>query len=188
MKPTMFIVLMLAFTCMQAVVMATPSGVNVVSLEDAFQRDIGATSDPVIISLEDSAARRFVDCFEPGGKWISERSVNGYCPSTDEFYLCDASGNPAYLINNKDAIDPSYSEVASFLADDTSNEYCDVHNNAESSGYRAGIIAYIDGDAWYGYTIFDTVDAGRIYTYSYEGPDEIYTASEVSEDGGVIFW
>ena len=84
MKSTVFIVLMLAFACMPAVVMATPSGGNVVSLEEAFQRDIGRTSIPVVISLEDSAERRFCDCFEPGGKWTSGSSSLVTLPEISE--------------------------------------------------------------------------------------------------------
>jgi hypothetical protein len=95
--------------------------------------------------------------------------------------LVGGDGEPIMLVDNPDAINPSYAELAAFIQQDTtdSNDYfidpfigyvCadfaeDVHNNAEAAGIRAASVSvdFEDGGQGHALNAFDTIDRGLVY-------------------------
>jgi hypothetical protein len=95
--------------------------------------------------------------------------------------LVGGDGEPILLVDNPDAINPSYAELAAFIQQDTtdSNDYfvdpligyvCadfaeDVHNNAEAAGIRAASVSvdFEDGGDGHALNAFDTIDRGLVY-------------------------
>ncbi len=107
-------------------------------------------------------------------------SSERYNPGTSEWYLVDSNEDLVYLENNISAEDPTYAQLVEFLElDDTEDYAVDysacaiVHNNAELSGIKCGIILFdvYNENILYGCAVFDTTDKGIIYIDSTEGED-----------------
>lgn len=95
--------------------------------------------------------------------------------------LVGGDGEPIILIDNPDAIDPSYAELVAFIQHDATdnNNYLehprigyvcadfaeDVHNNAEAAGIRAASVSVdFEGDEMgHACNAFDTIDKGLVY-------------------------
>jgi len=95
--------------------------------------------------------------------------------------LVGGDGEPIMLVDNPDAVDPTYAELAAFIEQDTTdaNDYLvhlrigyvcadfaeDVHNNAEAAGIRAASVSidFEGGGDGHALNAFDTIDMGLIY-------------------------
>jgi len=95
--------------------------------------------------------------------------------------LIGGNGEPIILVDNPDAVNPTYAELVAFIEQDTTdtNHYredpligyvCadfaeDVHNNAEAAGIRAASVSidFEGGGDGHALNAFDTVDLGLIY-------------------------
>lgn len=95
--------------------------------------------------------------------------------------LVGGDGEPIMLIDNPDAINPTYAELVAFIEQDTTdtNDYLvhpligyicadfaeDVHNNAEAAGIRAASVSvdFEGGGVGHALNAFDTIDNGRVY-------------------------
>jgi hypothetical protein len=95
--------------------------------------------------------------------------------------LVGGDGEPIILIDNPDAIDPTYAELVAFIQQDTTDakDYLehprigyvcadfaeDVHNNAEAAGIRAASVSIdFEGDEMgHACNAFDTIDKGLVY-------------------------
>lgn len=103
---------------------------------------------------------------------------NEYDIQEDDAYLVGADGYNIHLINNPNATDASYSELMNFLKYDKTNEipydintfvcsdYSELlHNNAEKSGIKAGVVSigFIDNQDGHMFNIFNTIDNGYIF-------------------------
>jgi YHS domain-containing protein len=95
--------------------------------------------------------------------------------------LVGGDGKPIILIDNPDAIDPTYAELLAFIQQDTTdaNNYLedsligyvcadfaeDVHNNAEAAGIRAASVSVdFEGDEkGHACNAFNTIDKGLVY-------------------------
>lgn len=87
------------------------------------------------------------------------------------------SGGELYIINNPTSHDPTYSELLSFLQNDTTDtltyhskfmcgEFATLlHNNAESQGIRSGVVNIRFQNQTVGHTInaFNTTDQGLVF-------------------------
>ena len=92
------------------------------------------------------------------------------------------NGEPVELLNNADAVNPTYAELLAFLERDQTDEYTymlgppknafictdfaeTVHNNAEDAGIRAGFVAiYIEGmGEGHALNAFQTTDRGLVF-------------------------
>jgi len=98
-----------------------------------------------------------------------------------------ADGEPIELINNPDAINPSYAELVAFIKDDLTDSkvyskgnellggiikarVCadfaeEVHNNAEAKGFRAAWVSidFVKGGEGHAINAFETTDRGLVY-------------------------
>ena len=99
----------------------------------------------------------------------------------DGAVLVGGDGEPIELVNNPDAVNPSYSELVAFIKQDTTdaNDYLenpligyvcadfaeDVHNNAEAAGIRAATVSVdFRGEAeGHALNAFETIDKGLVY-------------------------
>jgi hypothetical protein len=95
--------------------------------------------------------------------------------------LVGGDGKPIMLIDNPDAVNPTYAELVAFVEQDTTdtNDYfidpsigyvCadfaeDVHNNAEAAGIRAASVSveFEEGGEGHALNAFDTTDRGLVY-------------------------
>jgi len=95
--------------------------------------------------------------------------------------LVGGDGEPIMLVDNPDAVDPTYAELVAFIEQDTTdaNDYLvhprigyvcadfaeDVHNNAEAAGIRVASVSidFEGGGDGHALNAFDTVDMGLIY-------------------------
>jgi hypothetical protein len=90
--------------------------------------------------------------------------------------LVKGNGDPICLVDNKYAIEPTYTQVITFLKNDTTDtipytstfvcaDYAEaVHNNAEASGIKAAYVS-IDFEVGVGHAInmFNTTDLGPVH-------------------------
>ena len=92
-------------------------------------------------------------------------------------YSKTLAGEPIHLVNNKDATDPTWQQLITFLLADKTDQKdyslfsfpCgafaeEVHNNAEAASIRAAWVAvYFEGDSeWHALNAFETVDKGLV--------------------------
>ncbi|NQT31020.1 MAG: hypothetical protein HQ588_01675 [Deltaproteobacteria bacterium] len=123
----------------------------------------------LIIGLVFLLASSFVGCKNP--LYIYE----------DGKVLIGGDGEPIILIDNPDAVDPTYAELAAFIWQDTTdnNDYLehprigyvcadfaeDVHNNAEAAGIRAASVSvdFEGSEEGHAMNAFDTIDRGLVY-------------------------
>jgi hypothetical protein len=95
--------------------------------------------------------------------------------------LVGGDGEPITLIDNPDAIDPTYAELVAFIQQDTTDakDYLEhprigyvcadfaeeVHNNAEAAGIRAASVSVdFEGDEMgHACNAFNTIDKGLVY-------------------------
>ena len=95
--------------------------------------------------------------------------------------LVGGDGEPIILVDNPNAIDPSYAELVAFIEQDTTDgkDYLehprigyvcadfaeDVHNNAEAAGIRtASVSVDFEGDViGHALNAFETIDQGLVY-------------------------
>jgi hypothetical protein len=95
-------------------------------------------------------------------------------PHEGNMYWVGANGHQISLINNNSAVNPTYSQLLSFIKNDktdqqkyipgkyTCGDFAEtVHNNAEKVGYKAGWVT-IDG-VDHCCNVFQTSDKGTIY-------------------------
>jgi len=101
--------------------------------------------------------------------------------------IAGASGNRIKLINYRNATDPSWDELISFLkADNTDKQpYNDLsfvcsdfaemlHNNAEANGIRAGFVGLdLKGREPHALNVFNTTDRGIVFV-DCTGSDSVY--------------
>lgn len=109
------------------------------------------------------------------------------CKSADFLYTrdgkieCGADGEAIKLINNPNAVNPSFDELVAFISIDTTdtrpyirsgpNAYVcsdfaeEVHNNAEAVGIRAGWVGirFSGTEEGHAINVFETTDKGLIY-------------------------
>jgi hypothetical protein len=99
----------------------------------------------------------------------------------DNKVLVGGDGEPIMLIDNPNAVNPTYAELVAFIEQDTTdtNDYLidpligyvcadfaeDVHNNAEAAGIRAASVSVdFDGsEDGHALNAFDTIDKGLVY-------------------------
>jgi hypothetical protein len=99
----------------------------------------------------------------------------------DNKVLVGGDGEPIMLIDNPDAVNPTYAELAVFIERDITdtNDYLidpligyvcadfaeDVHNNAEAAGIRAASVSvdFDGGGEGHALNAFDTIDKGLVY-------------------------
>jgi hypothetical protein len=95
--------------------------------------------------------------------------------------LVGGDGEPILLVDNPNAVNPTYAELVAFIQQDTtdSNDYfvhpligyvCadfaeDVHNSAEAAGIRAASVSvdFEEGGQGHALNAFDTIDRGLVY-------------------------
>jgi len=95
--------------------------------------------------------------------------------------LIGGDGEPIILIDNPDAVNPTYAELRAFIEQDTTdtNDYLvhpligyvcadfaeDVHNNAEAAGIRAASVSvdFEGSEEGHAVNAFDTIDMGLVY-------------------------
>jgi hypothetical protein len=95
--------------------------------------------------------------------------------------LVGGDGEPIMLIDNPDAMDPTYAELVAFIEQDTTDSknyledsligyVCadfaeDVHNNAEAAGIRAASVSvdFKGDEVGHALNAFDTIDKGLVY-------------------------
>jgi len=99
----------------------------------------------------------------------------------DGAVLVGGDGEPVLLVDNPNAVNPTYAELVAFIERDTtdSNNYLedpligyvcadfaeDVHNNAEAAGIRAASVSvdFEEGGEGHALNAFDTIDEGLVY-------------------------
>jgi hypothetical protein len=103
-----------------------------------------------------------------------------FAPVSDNVYLkyVNPDGTPVHLINNPVATDPTYDQVMSFVASDTtdmrqyvtgkyvcSNFAEQLHNNAEAAGLRCAWVGihFVDDTSGHSCNAFNTADRGLIF-------------------------
>lgn len=104
---------------------------------------------------------------------------NEYISATPVYTLpfADENGNRLHITNNRSAVNPTFDQVLAFLQQDDTNALARsnlstgpgpmvvrLHDNAEKTGIRAGVVELELPNETYVYPIgvFDTVDKGRI--------------------------
>jgi hypothetical protein len=120
--------------------------------------------------------------------------------------LIGGDGEPIILIDNPDAVDPTYAELVAFIRQDTTdtNDYLehprigyvcadfaeDVHNSAEAAGIRAASASVdFEGDEeGHACNAFDTIDKGLVYIdcTGQSSSDKINFHLEETEEGFVF--
>jgi hypothetical protein len=121
--------------------------------------------------------------------------------------LVGGDGEPILLVDNPDAVDPTYAELVAFIQQDTTdnNNYLedpligyvcadfaeDVHNNAEAAGIRAASVSvdFEGGGEGHAVNAFDTIDKGLVYIdctgQSFD--DKLNFHPEYTPEEGVVF-
>ena len=120
--------------------------------------------------------------------------------------LIGGDGEPIILIDNPDAIDPTYAELVAFIRQDTTdtNDYLDsleyprigyvcadfaedVHNNAEAAGIRAASVSvdFEGSEEGHALNVFDTIDMGLVYIdcTGQSSSDKLNIHVEYTEEG-----
>jgi hypothetical protein len=118
-------------------------------------------------------------------------SSDKYNLEYDGGYFVDTNGEKLYMINNPNATDPTYDELAVFLKDDVTEDMDEeyptyvqgsvgIHNKAERNGIRNGVVLFelYNSDEVYACNVFETIDRGTIYIDSSEGQDSIITLDD----------
>jgi hypothetical protein len=97
---------------------------------------------------------------------------------TEPLLIAGGDGHTITLHNNPDARDPTWSQLLTFLTNDTTDgrpyvygsfvcaDFAEVlHNNAEKAGIRAGYVGLgLDGDPFaHAADVFNTTDRGLVY-------------------------
>ena len=95
--------------------------------------------------------------------------------------LVGGDGEPIILVDNPNAMDPSYAELVAFIEQDTTDakDYLehprigyvcadfaeDVHNNAEAAGIRAASVSvdFQGNEMGHALNAFETIDKGLVY-------------------------
>jgi len=112
-------------------------------------------------------------------------------------------GEPIELIDNPDAVNPSYAELLAFIIEDATdtNEYIigqyvcadfaeDVHNNAEAAGIRAAWVGidFEEDEEGHALNAFETTDEGLVYIdcTGSNREKELDTVQE-SDEGSISF-
>jgi hypothetical protein len=117
---------------------------------------------------------------------------------TKELQYVKASGSPVCLVNYKNATDPSWDELRTFLQQDDTDEHlfregafvCAdfaelLHNNAEASGIRAAFVGVdfrADEEA-HALNAFNTTDKGLVYVDCTSGSSSVFVKLPDSGEG-----
>jgi len=122
--------------------------------------------------------------------------------------LIGGDGEPIMLVDNPDAVDPTYAELVAFIEQDTTdaNDYLvhprigyvcadfaeDVHNNAEAAGIRAASVSvdFEGGGDGHALNAFDTIDMGLIYIdcTGQGSSDKLNFHLEKTEEGYIVVY
>lgn len=106
---------------------------------------------------------------EPTG----DTGTTSYNPKTGNTYWVGADGQKLLLINNNDAVNPSYDQLLVFLKADKTDEHpytstytCGdfgetLHNNAEAAGLRCALVG--SNSCNHAFNEFETTDKGIVY-------------------------
>jgi hypothetical protein len=120
--------------------------------------------------------------------------------------LVGGDSKPIMLIDNPDAVDPTYAELVAFIQQDATDTkhylehprigyVCadfaeDVHNNAEAAGIRAASVSvdFEGGGQGHACNAFDTIDRGLVYIdcTGQSFSDKLNIHLEETEDGFVF--
>ncbi len=105
----------------------------------------------------------------------------GYLYSESGAVIVGGDDEPIELINNDDAVNPTYDELVIFILTDDTNtlpyikdgpeafvcsDFAErLHNNAEVAGIRAGWVSidYADGSVGHAINVFETSDMGLVF-------------------------
>ncbi len=105
----------------------------------------------------------------------------GYIYSESGAVIVGGDNKPIRLINNENAVNPSYDELLFFISEDDTNtlpyikdgpeafvcsDYAEIlHNNAEAAGIKAGWVSidYADGSIGHAVNVFETSDMGLVF-------------------------
>jgi hypothetical protein len=105
----------------------------------------------------------------------------GYIYSESGAVIVGGDNEPIRLINNKDAVNPTYDELIIFILTDDTNtlpyvkdgpeafvcsDFAErLHNNAEAAGIKAGWVSidYADGSVGHALNVFETSDLGLVF-------------------------
>lgn len=116
--------------------------------------------------------------YDPVVDTASPNPIVDTASSNHVLNIAGADGNRIVLVNNENAIDPSYEELKTFLRVDQTDtipyDYDSfvcadfakaVHNNAEKSGIKAGFVSIEFNEIGDGHAcnVFNTTDRGLIF-------------------------
>jgi hypothetical protein len=126
----------------------------------------------------------------------------GYIYSESGAVIVGGDNKPIRLINNEDAVNPSFDELLLFISKDDTNtlpyikdgpeafvcsDFAEtLHNNAEEAGIRAGWVSidYADGSIGHAINVFETTDMGLVFIdctgeliKTWDGEQYIYESS-----------
>ncbi|MDD4924040.1 MAG: hypothetical protein PHF74_04310 [Dehalococcoidales bacterium] len=105
----------------------------------------------------------------------------GYLYSESGAVIVGGDNEPIQLINNEDAVNPTYDELVIFIYTDDTNtlpyvkdgpeafvcsDFAErLHNNAEVAGIKAGWVSidYADGSVGHAANVFETSDMGLVF-------------------------
>jgi hypothetical protein len=105
----------------------------------------------------------------------------GYLYSESGAVIVGGDNEPIQLINNDDAVNPTYDELVVFILTDDTNtlpyikdgpeafvcsDFAErLHNNAEVAGIKAGWVSidYADGSVGHAVNVFETSDMGLVF-------------------------
>jgi hypothetical protein len=105
----------------------------------------------------------------------------GYLYSESGAVIVGGDNEPILLINNDDAVNPTYDELVIFILTDDTNtlpyikdgpeafvcsDFAErLHNNAEVAGIKAGWVSidYADGSVGHAVNVFETSDMGLVF-------------------------
>ena len=105
----------------------------------------------------------------------------GYLYSESGAVIVGGDNEPIQLINNDDAVNPTYDELVIFITTDDTNtlpyikdgpeafvcsDFAErLHNNAEVAGIKAGWVSidYADGSIGHAVNVFETSDMGLVF-------------------------
>lgn len=130
----------------------------------------------IIICLCPAGAAKTIDDNNPCDKGKDVSTTIVY-PRINTAYEIGADGHRITLVNNKNANNPTYSELLAFVRADKTDEkiydfksflcsdYAEtLHNNAEKAGYRCAWIAinFTEGEG-HALNAFNTTDNGTVF-------------------------